>query len=220
MQMTKALTNSGSYTPNHSNHCSKNHTMRPTAKPADEHHHCHSPASSASTIPLSRPDDDFWSTSSSTAEERQKIREFWLLLGENERRSLVKIEKDAVLRKMKEQQKHGCNCSVCGKKRTAMEDELEVLYDAYYEELEQYANHQQQSQGYSPRNLQAAVAAALPPLALPTKRLKDLDTTLDANQLSNDITVKGKEKPEPFHSFAGNSPLTILSRPRRYSYGG
>ncbi|KAG1455946.1 hypothetical protein G6F46_005252 [Rhizopus delemar] len=93
-------------------------------------------------------DDSFWSSTNNT-EERQKIREFWLQLGEEERRSLVKVEKEAVLRKMKEQQKHSCNCSVCGKKRTAIEDELEVLYDAYYEELEQYANHQQQTRGSS-----------------------------------------------------------------------
>ncbi|KAG0172919.1 Stress response protein nst1 [Apophysomyces sp. BC1021] len=92
--------------------------------------------------------DEIWSSMSNT-EERQKIREFWLQLGEEERRSLVKVEKEAVLRKMKEQQKHSCNCSVCGKKRTAIEDELEVLYDAYYEELEQYANHQQQTRLYS-----------------------------------------------------------------------
>jgi hypothetical protein len=32
---------------------------------------------------------------------------------------------------------------VCGRKRVAIEEELEVLYDAYYEELEQYANSQQ-----------------------------------------------------------------------------
>lgn len=63
-----------------------------------------------------KEDDSFWS-STSNAEERQKIREFWLQLGEEERRSLVKVEKEAVLRKMKEQQKHSCNCSVCGKKR-------------------------------------------------------------------------------------------------------
>ncbi|GAA5796145.1 hypothetical protein HPULCUR_001514 [Helicostylum pulchrum] len=93
-----------------------------------------------------KEEDSFWSSSNNT-EERQKIREFWLQLGEDERRSLVKVEKEAVLRKMKEQQKHSCNCSVCGKKRTAIEDELEVLYDAYYEELEQYANHQQQTRG-------------------------------------------------------------------------
>ncbi|KAF1842136.1 uncharacterized protein K460DRAFT_345734 [Cucurbitaria berberidis CBS 394.84] len=37
---------------------------------------------------------------------------------------------------MKEQQKHSCSCTVCGRKRTAIEEELEVLYDAYYEELE------------------------------------------------------------------------------------
>ncbi|KAF2657995.1 hypothetical protein K491DRAFT_703107 [Lophiostoma macrostomum CBS 122681] len=85
--------------------------------------------------------DRIWNTS--TSEERERIREFWLSLGEDDRKSLVKIEKEAVLKKMKEQQKHSCSCSVCGRKRTAIEEELEVLYDAYYEELEQYANHQQ-----------------------------------------------------------------------------
>ncbi|KAL8797947.1 MAG: hypothetical protein Q9182_007093 [Xanthomendoza sp. 2 TL-2023] len=85
--------------------------------------------------------DRIWNTS--TAEERVRIKEFWLSLGEEDRRSLVKVEKEAVLKKMKEQQKHSCSCSVCGRKRTAIEEELEVLYDAYYEELEQYANHQQ-----------------------------------------------------------------------------
>ncbi|KAF9513515.1 hypothetical protein BS47DRAFT_1393230 [Hydnum rufescens UP504] len=75
---------------------------------------------------------------------------------EQERKDLVKVEKEAVLRKMKEQQKHGCGCAVCGRKRqvlpptlpffivTAIEEELEVLYEAYYEDLEQYANLQQQ----------------------------------------------------------------------------
>ncbi|KAF0513788.1 stress response protein nst1 [Gigaspora margarita] len=61
--------------------------------------------------------------------------------GEEERRSLVKED---VIKKMKEQQKHSCSCSVCGRKRTAIEEELETLYDAYYEELELYANQQQQ----------------------------------------------------------------------------
>ncbi|KAF2814378.1 uncharacterized protein BDZ99DRAFT_235781 [Mytilinidion resinicola] len=80
--------------------------------------------------------DRIWNTS--TSEERERIKEFWLSLGEDDRKSLVKIEKEAVLRKMKEQQKHSCSCTVCGRKRTAIEEELEVLYDAYYEELEQY----------------------------------------------------------------------------------
>ena len=85
--------------------------------------------------------DRIWNTS--TAEERERIKDFWLSLGEEDRRSLVKVEKEAVLKKMKEQQKHSCSCTVCGRKRTAIEEELEVLYDAYYEELEQYANTQQ-----------------------------------------------------------------------------
>ena len=83
--------------------------------------------------------EHIWNTS--TQAERQNIKQFWLDLGEEDRRSLVKVEKEAVLRKMKEQQKHSCSCSVCGRKRTAIEEELEVLYDAYYEELEQFANH-------------------------------------------------------------------------------
>lgn len=99
----------------------------------------HSPAP-AHTSNRSGKKDRIWNTS--TVEERERIREFWLSLGEDDRKSLVKIEKEAVLRKMKEQQKHSCSCSVCGRKRTAIEEELEVLYDAYYEELEQYALHQ------------------------------------------------------------------------------
>jgi hypothetical protein len=83
-----------------------------------------------------------WNTSS--AEERERIKEFWQSLGEDERKSLVKIEREAVLRKMKEQQKIVCGCSVCGRKRTAIEEELEVLYDAYYDELEQYASDKQE----------------------------------------------------------------------------
>ncbi|ODA77239.1 hypothetical protein RJ55_06866 [Drechmeria coniospora] len=82
--------------------------------------------------------DKIWSTGNH--EERERIKEFWLGLGEDERKSLVKVEKDAVLRKMKEQQKHTCSCTVCGRKRTAIEEELEGLYDAYYLELEQFAN--------------------------------------------------------------------------------
>lgn len=93
------------------------------------------------TVQRNNNRDRIWNTS--TQEERERIKEFWLSLGEDERKSLVKIEKEAVLRKMKEQQKHSCSCTVCGRKRTAIEEELEVLYDAYYDELEQYANHQQ-----------------------------------------------------------------------------
>lgn len=82
---------------------------------------------------------NIWNTS--TQQERQNIKDFWLSLSEEERKSLLKIEKEAVLRKMKQQQKHSCSCTVCGRKRTAIEEELEVLYEGYYEELEQYAHH-------------------------------------------------------------------------------
>ncbi|KAF2712078.1 hypothetical protein K504DRAFT_464167 [Pleomassaria siparia CBS 279.74] len=109
--------------------------------PLPSHHHLPPPATALDVPHNPKPKNKIWNTS--TSEERERIREFWLSLGEDERKSLVKIEKEAVLRKMKEQQKHSCSCTVCGRKRTAIEEELEVLYDAYYEELEQYANHQQ-----------------------------------------------------------------------------
>ena len=102
--------------------------------------HDHSFNMSSSRFQHQPQKDRIWNTS--TAEERERIKEFWLSLREDDRRSLVKVEKEAVLKKMKEQQKHSCSCTVCGRKRTAIEEELEVLYDAYYEELEQYANHQ------------------------------------------------------------------------------
>ncbi|KAF3002108.1 Stress response protein nst1 [Curvularia kusanoi] len=107
-----------------------------------------------------------WNTS--TDEERERIREFWLSLGEDERKSLVKIEKEAVLRKMKEQQKHSCSCSVCGRKRTAIEEELEVLYDAYYEELEQYAHLQQDVGSFLPDANYRHVSSAPHPRPLMT----------------------------------------------------
>ncbi|KAI2617620.1 salt tolerance down-regulator-domain-containing protein [Hypomontagnella submonticulosa] len=90
------------------------------------------------TAPSGISREKIWNTSG--PEERERIKQFWLGLGEDERKSLVKVEKDAVLKKMKEQQKHTCSCSVCGRKRTAIEEELEGLYDAYYQELESFAN--------------------------------------------------------------------------------
>lgn len=83
------------------------------------HHHPSPPSSQTSnkTRPPAAPpkSSKLWSTNSS--EERERIKEFWLGLGEEERRALVKVEKEAVLKKMKEQQKHSCSCAVCGRKR-------------------------------------------------------------------------------------------------------
>ncbi|USW55794.1 Putative stress response protein NST1 [Septoria linicola] len=105
-------------------------------------HHGHAPPSSG---PLRAPNrgnrqsDAIWHTS--MQQERENIKNFWLNLTEDERKRLLRIEKEAVLKKMKQQQKHSCSCTVCGRKRLAIEDELELLYEGYYEELEQYAHH-------------------------------------------------------------------------------
>lgn len=95
-------------------------------------------ASQSSRLGSVSSKEKIWNTNSQ--EERRRIKDFWLDLSEEERKSLVKVEKDTVLRKMKEQQKMTCSCHFCGRKRTAIEEELEGLYDSYYEELEQYAN--------------------------------------------------------------------------------
>jgi Salt tolerance down-regulator len=132
--------------------------MRPPPPPPLGAHGSPPPTRKASKDPI-------WNTS--TQEERENIKIFWLELGEEERRTLVKVEKDAVLKKMKEQQKHSCSCTVCGRKRTAIEEELEVLYDAYYEELEQYANSNQGSfENGTP---------IMPPPRLYQPRLRSLD---------------------------------------------
>lgn len=73
------------------------------------------PSSNPSSSGPGPGNSKIWSTS--TTEERERIKEFWLNLSEDERRNLVKVEKDTVLRKMKEQQKHSCSCAVCGRKR-------------------------------------------------------------------------------------------------------
>ncbi|QSL65143.1 hypothetical protein MERGE_002448 [Pneumocystis wakefieldiae] len=127
--------------------------------------------------------DQIWNIS--THEERERIKEFWLQLGEEERRGLVKIEKEAVLRKMKEQQKHSCSCSVCDRKRIAIEEELEMLYDAYYEELEQYANQQQKFSSLSLLHKNSTVGRS--------EDLDDSEIALDSDGDYESIflTVKG-----------------------------
>ncbi len=93
-----------------------------------QHHHPSPPSSNASApqkhrppggnVPSAKPNvNNKQIASSSSIEDRERIKEFWLGLGEEERRALVKVEKEAVLRKMKEQQKHNCTCAVCGRKR-------------------------------------------------------------------------------------------------------
>ncbi|KAI1105199.1 hypothetical protein F4804DRAFT_331593 [Jackrogersella minutella] len=121
-------------------------------------------------IPSGISKETIWNTSA--PEERERIKQFWLGLGEDERKSLVKVEKDAVLKKMKEQQKQTCSCSVCGRKRTAIEEELEGLYDAYYQELESFANQPQNHPNappmFSPKRF-GPMGGLHPPGALPSR---------------------------------------------------
>lgn len=182
--------------------------------------------------------DRIWNTS--TAEERERIKEFWLSLGEEDRRSLVKVEKEAVLKKMKEQQKHSCSCTVCGRKRTAIEEELEVLYDAYYEELEQYANNQQilgeDGSIMAPPQFHHHPMSRAPPNRHPqmvngrssrgrVQEIGEDDEAIEEDDYSDDEEEDdgisedddGEEQAEPapdFFNFGGN--LTVQGTPRAY----
>jgi len=107
--------------------------------------HNHPPASKSTAAkgkaPANTPPAKIWTQSS--AEDREHMSAFWLGLTDAERRDLVQIEKDAVVKKMKEQHRHACGCAVCGRKKVNIEMELDSLYEQYYEELLIYAANQQ-----------------------------------------------------------------------------
>lgn len=88
-----------------------------TAKPPPPGAYPHPPAPVASLPVVVQSNTPSIAPKAGPSSEREKIRDFWLGLKEAERRALVKVEKDAVLRKMKEQQRSGCSCAVCGRKR-------------------------------------------------------------------------------------------------------
>ena len=69
----------------------------------------------AATFNLQKDKSDIWNRSYD--EEMQGCRDFWFSLSDEERRKLVRIEKEGILKKMKEQQRHSCSCTVCGRKR-------------------------------------------------------------------------------------------------------
>ena len=115
--------------------------LPPHAYPhSHSHHHPSPPSSNASQTQKHRPssaqapssrnnanaNSKIWSTSST--EERERIKEFWLGLGEQDRRNLVKLEKEAVLKKMKEQQRHSCACAVCGRKRCVYQFHRHIFF--------------------------------------------------------------------------------------------
>lgn len=71
---------------------------------------------------VARPGGDFgrqekiWNTT--TAEEKERIKEFWMGLSEQERRNLVRVEKEHVSKRVKEGSKIlNCSCHVCGRKQ-------------------------------------------------------------------------------------------------------
>jgi hypothetical protein len=62
------------------------------------------------------PTQKIWNTT--TAEEKERIKEFWLGLSEPERRNLVRVEKEHVSKRVKEGSKIlNCSCHVCGRKQ-------------------------------------------------------------------------------------------------------
>lgn len=72
--------------------------------------------------------------------ERQQIRDFWLSLPSDRRKDLVFQERQILLRSWKERQRVGCNCAYCQKKRKLVQSEIEMLYDTYYQVLDEYTN--------------------------------------------------------------------------------
>jgi hypothetical protein len=62
------------------------------------------------------PPQKIWNTT--TAEEKERIKEFWMGLSEQERRNLVRVEKEHVSKRVKEGSKIlNCSCHVCGRKQ-------------------------------------------------------------------------------------------------------
>jgi hypothetical protein len=108
--------------------------------PAHNHPPAAKSANAKGKAPANAPPAKIWTQSS--AQDRENITAFWLSLSDAERRDLVQIEKDSVIKKIKEQHRHACGCAVCGRKKVNIEMELDSLYEQYYDELRVYAAEQ------------------------------------------------------------------------------
>ncbi|KAJ2590538.1 Stress response protein nst1, partial [Coemansia sp. RSA 1722] len=75
--------------------------------------------------------------SSDSADEHKQVRTFWLSLSDIERQALILVEKEVVLARVRDHQNFSCSCNICSRKREAIEQELDFLYDCYYEELQE-----------------------------------------------------------------------------------
>lgn len=69
-------------------------------------------------------------------ELNQQLGDYWSALSVERKKELLNMERDSVFKIMRDQQKITCNCSVCGRKRSIIEQELKKLYDTYYEGIE------------------------------------------------------------------------------------
>ncbi|KAJ2823136.1 Stress response protein nst1 [Coemansia erecta] len=72
-----------------------------------------------------------------TTADYKQVREFWFSLSDIEQQALVMVEKEVVLARVRDQQNFSCSCSLCARKREAIERELDCLYHCYYEELKE-----------------------------------------------------------------------------------
>ena len=91
-----------------------------------------------------------------SAEERDKIHEFWLSLSRQERRALVEADEQNVLRRLKEYQRHACTCAICVRKRMTIDAKICELYGLYYDAVETHATRKT---GPVDRTFAAAAAA-------------------------------------------------------------
>jgi hypothetical protein len=124
--------------------------------------------------PANTPPAKIWTQSS--AEDRENIRQYWLGLSEADRRNMLRLEKNEVLRKMKEQHRNSCGCAVCGRKKVNIEMELDSLYEQYYSDLHRYAAEQQA----------AAIGARAPPRgAGPFPGSVEVDSTGQVTKFDN-----------------------------------
>ncbi|KAH3684985.1 hypothetical protein WICPIJ_004017 [Wickerhamomyces pijperi] len=66
----------------------------------------------------------------------EELKKYWLTMPLAKKREMLQLERESVFTIMKEQQQVTCNCSVCGKKRDIIEQELKRLYDKYSNSIE------------------------------------------------------------------------------------